>query len=79
MDDNPVGNGRATAGILRPMHRMVLVFVLCPVLLPAQDRFERLMRDILIFDAHIDTPRYFVDEGYRLADGTATTSSTFRA
>lgn len=26
------------------------------------------MRDILIFDAHIDTPRYFVDEGYRLAD-----------
>jgi membrane dipeptidase len=34
----------------------------------AQDRFDRLMRDILIFDAHIDTPRYFVDEGYRLAD-----------
>mgnify|MGYP003348918459 CR=1 FL=1 len=26
------------------------------------------MRDILIFDAHIDTPRYFVDEGYRLRD-----------
>lgn len=26
------------------------------------------MQDILIFDAHIDTPRYFVDEGYRLAD-----------
>jgi len=34
----------------------------------AQDRFDRLMRDILIFDAHIDTPRYFVDEGYKLAD-----------
>ena len=34
----------------------------------AQDRYERLMRDILIFDAHIDTPRYFVDEGYKLAD-----------
>jgi membrane dipeptidase len=26
------------------------------------------MRDILIFDAHIDTPRYFLDEGYRLTD-----------
>jgi len=31
-------------------------------------RQERLLRDILIFDAHIDTPRYFIDEGYRLAD-----------
>jgi len=31
-------------------------------------RFERLMRDILIFDAHVDTPRYTVDEGYRWAD-----------
>jgi membrane dipeptidase len=37
-------------------------------MLPAQDRFDRLMRNLLIFDAHIDTPRYFVDEGYRLAD-----------
>ena len=26
------------------------------------------MKDILIWDAHIDTPRYFLDEGYRLAD-----------
>jgi hypothetical protein len=34
----------------------------------AQDRYERLMRDILIFDTNIDTPRYFVDEGYKLAD-----------
>jgi membrane dipeptidase len=34
----------------------------------AQDRYESLLRDLLIFDAHIDTPRYFVDEGYRLAD-----------
>jgi membrane dipeptidase len=31
-------------------------------------RFERLMRDILIFDAHVDTPRYTVDEGYRWAE-----------
>ena len=29
------------------------------------ERFERLMRDIFIFDAHVDTPRYTVDEGYR--------------
>src|SRR6478609_8135502 len=50
------------------MHRVVLLGVLCLGMLPAQDRFDRLMRDILIFDAHIDTPRYFVDEGYRLAD-----------
>ncbi|MCS7024869.1 MAG: dipeptidase [Bryobacteraceae bacterium] len=33
-----------------------------------EDRFDRLMRDILIFDAHIDTPRYIVDEGYRLGE-----------
>jgi membrane dipeptidase len=50
--------------MLRP-----LALLLCAAsLLPAQDRFGRLMRDILIFDAHIDTPRYFVDENYRLAD-----------
>ena len=35
---------------------------------PRKTGSTRLMRDILIFDAHIDTPRYFVDEGYRLAD-----------
>ncbi len=51
-----------------PMHRLILLSLVCLSLLPAQDRFERLMRDILIVDAHIDTPRYFVDEGYRLAD-----------
>lgn len=54
------------------MHRLFALLgawiFLCPGAAPAQDRFERLMRDILIFDAHIDTPRYFVDEGYRLAD-----------
>jgi membrane dipeptidase len=31
-------------------------------------RLDRLMRDILIFDAHIDTPGYVLDEGYRLAE-----------
>jgi membrane dipeptidase len=50
------------------MHRFVLLLAVAAGTLAAQDRFERLMRDILIFDAHIDTPRYFVDEGYRLAD-----------
>jgi membrane dipeptidase len=33
-----------------------------------EQRVERLLRDLLIFDAHIDTPRYTVDEGYRWAD-----------
>jgi len=53
------------------MHRLLCLF---PLALAAQApgaldaRVERLLRDILIFDAHIDTPRYFLDEGYRLAD-----------
>lgn len=34
----------------------------------ADERFDRLMRDILIVDTHIDTPRYVVDEGYKLAE-----------
>jgi membrane dipeptidase len=50
------------------MARLALLLFLAAAALPAQDRFTRLMRDILIFDAHIDTPRYFVDEGYRLKD-----------
>ena len=45
---------------------LLLAVVAGPAL--AQSRYERLLRDILIFDSHIDTPRYFVDEGYRLAD-----------
>src|SRR3954467_6048014 len=48
--------------------RSVLLVLLCFGFAQAQERFDRLMRDILIFDAHIDTPRYFVDEGYKLAD-----------
>ncbi len=50
------------------MLRLFTFLLLAPALLPAQDRFARLMRDILIFDAHIDTPRYFADENYRLRD-----------
>jgi membrane dipeptidase len=51
------------------MNRMVALLALATLPLLAQpDRFNKLMRDILIFDAHIDTPRYFVDEGYRLRD-----------
>ncbi len=45
---------------------LLLVLSLCAA--SAQDRFAQLMKDILIFDAHIDTPRYVVDENYRLAD-----------
>lgn len=32
------------------------------------DRLERLLRDILIFDAHVDTPRYSIDEGYQWSE-----------
>jgi membrane dipeptidase len=42
--------------------------VLAYFLMQAEPRFERLMRDLLIFDAHIDTPRYTVDEGYHWVD-----------
>lgn len=48
--------------------RLLVLFLSAACFLPAQDRYERLMRDLLIFDAHIDTPRYFLDEGYKLAD-----------
>lgn len=51
------------------VHLVLAALLVMP--LPSQRddaRFEHLMRDILIFDAHIDTPRYFVDEGYRLAE-----------
>lgn len=49
--------------------RLPLLLVFASLSLPAQDsRYERLLKDLLIFDAHIDTPRYFLDEGYRLAD-----------
>jgi len=45
-----------------------LLLLLAATTLSGQSRFDRLMRDILIFDAHIDTPRYVFDEGYRFAD-----------
>src|SRR6266498_3806222 len=31
-------------------------------------RVQALLKDILIVDAHVDTPGYIVDEGYRLAE-----------
>src|SRR5262245_29763164 len=47
----------------------LLIFLSFAAMTYGQDaRFQALMKDILIFDAHIDTPRYFLDEGYRLAD-----------
>ena len=48
--------------------KLALSALLLAACLSAQNRYERLMGDLLIADAHIDTPRYFVDEGYRLAD-----------
>jgi hypothetical protein len=48
------------------MRSISVLLVLSAGAMFAQDRYERLMQDILIFDAHIDTPRYFVDEGYKL-------------
>ncbi len=33
-----------------------------------EERFDRLMRDLLIVDTHVDTPGYVVDEGYQLAE-----------
>ena len=59
---------RLRLDIIRPMKNLVLLTLLAAAQLPAQDRYARLLRDILIFDAHIDTPHYFVDEGYRLRD-----------
>ncbi|MEP7367669.1 MAG: membrane dipeptidase, partial [Acidobacteriota bacterium] len=47
---------------------LLLLLLLSLPLAAQQDRYDRLMRDILIFDAHIDTPRYFLDENYKLAD-----------
>jgi membrane dipeptidase len=51
-----------------PMLPIAVLALAAAALLPAQERYGQLMKDILILDAHIDTPRYFVDEGYRLAD-----------
>jgi membrane dipeptidase len=43
--------------------------VLCVVYAQRPDqRFERLMKDLLILDSHIDTPGYIVDEGYQLVE-----------
>lgn len=50
------------------MFRFSPLALLCtaPILLaqPNEQRFQRLMRDILIFDSHIDTPRLVIDEAY---------------
>jgi membrane dipeptidase len=50
---------------------MILIVVLAltaAAALPAQDRAANLLRDLLIIDAHIDTPQRIVDEGFRLAE-----------
>ncbi len=33
-----------------------------------EQRLDRLLRDILIVDTHVDTPGYILDEGYQLAE-----------
>jgi len=48
--------------------RLALLLFSHSMLLAQNPRLEGLLKDILIFDAHIDTPRYFMDEGYRLAE-----------
>lgn len=48
------------------MYRLILFLIAAAAC--AQDRYAALMKDLLIFDAHIDTPRFFLDEGYRLKD-----------
>lgn len=54
------------------MFRTLLALALTAAAAPAEEspqrRFERLMRDILIVDTHIDTPLYVVDEGYKLGE-----------
>ncbi len=49
--------------------------VLCALLLSfaaraetPEQRLDRLLRDILIVDTHVDTPGYILDEGYQLAE-----------
>src|SRR5262249_37444502 len=49
--------------------RLAWVFLFFSLACSGRDsRYEQLMKDILIFDEHIDTPRLFLDENYRLAD-----------
>ncbi|MBL8174138.1 MAG: dipeptidase [Bryobacterales bacterium] len=46
--------------------RLALALLTLPLLHAQDARLNTLLKDILIFDAHIDTPRYFLDEGYKL-------------
>ena len=50
------------------MRRIAIFALLAATCMAQESRLDRLMKDILIFDAHIDTPRYFLDEGYRLSE-----------
>jgi membrane dipeptidase len=48
---------------------ILLVFGVCLAYSQSpQQRFDTLMRDLLILDSHIDTPGYVVDEGYQLGE-----------
>jgi membrane dipeptidase len=45
-----------------------LLFVVAASAQSPADRYERLIKDVLVVDAHVDTPGYIVDEGYRLSE-----------
>jgi len=59
---------------MKILKECIAIIALAAAALPAAaqettgQRFERLMRDILIVDTHIDTPLYVVDEGYQLGE-----------
>ncbi len=51
------------------MRRREFLGALGVAALPAQqDRYDRLLQDLIIIDTHIDTPWYIVDEGYDLGE-----------
>ena len=67
---SPAGNG----ALLRGFFAVCLTFAIELLYISAvsaqtpAERYESLMKNILIVDTHVDTPGYIVDEGYRLAE-----------
>ena len=67
---SPAGNG----ALLRGFFAVCLTFAIELLYIGAvsaqtpAERYESLMKNILIVDTHVDTPGYIVDEGYRLAE-----------
>src|SRR5689334_3827426 len=65
-----IGPPRRGCGTLRRMRFALFLLGLAAAARAetSAERFDRLMRELIIVDTHIDTPGYIVDEGYRLAD-----------